>query len=150
MAAAVRFPRAPSTTVNIWNMAAILSQSSSRINPRSFGLSRGLRAEGWTVQHFAMELHRRAFLKGSGALAATLAWPRLALPAAKLLEGNAPEPVSLPHFPDRLHAFIWRNWTLVPLEKIAAVIGATPEQARALGQTMGLPPPAPVPPADSM
>ncbi len=55
--------------------------------------------------------------------------------------GSAPAPVALPHFPDRLHAFVWRNWTLVPTERIAQTVGATPEEVRELGSAMGLPAP---------
>jgi len=52
--------------------------------------------------------------------------------------GNAPPPVQFPHFPSRLHALVWRNWQLVPVERIAAVVGATPAQIRAVGAAMGL------------
>lgn len=58
-----------------------------------------------------------------------------------LPEGSAPPPITLPHFPDRLHAFVWRNWTLVPTERIAQTIGATPDEVRQLGSSMGLPTP---------
>jgi len=61
--------------------------------------------------------------------------------AAKLPMGNAPAPVSFPHFPDRLHTYIWRNWSLVPVERIARVIGATREQIVQIGRAMGLPDP---------
>lgn len=60
---------------------------------------------------------------------------------ASLPMGSAPEPVSCPHFPSRLHAFIWRNWTLVPLEKMAAVLKTKPREIRAIGVSMGLPRP---------
>ncbi|HZO83708.1 MAG TPA: hypothetical protein VFC26_00715, partial [Verrucomicrobiae bacterium] len=50
----------------------------------------------------------------------------------------SPEPVPLPHFPSRLHAFIWRNWPLVPAEALAKVVNATPAQVRAFAQSMGL------------
>jgi hypothetical protein len=60
-----------------------------------------------------------------------------ALPA-----GPAPDPVSFPHFPDRLHAYVWTNWPLVPTARLAEVVGATPEQIAELGQRMGLPEPA--------
>lgn len=53
--------------------------------------------------------------------------------------GSAPEPVPFPHFPTRLHAFVWRNWTLVPLDKMAALLKAAPREIRALGKSMGLP-----------
>ncbi len=60
------------------------------------------------------------------------------LTAAELPAGNAPAPVSFPHFPDRLHAFVWLNWELVPMERMAACVGATPEQIHAIGRRMGL------------
>lgn len=62
-----------------------------------------------------------------------------------LPEGPAPEPVPLDHFPDRLHAFVWRNWTLVPIDRMAAVVDATPEDVLALGKRMGLPDPPSIP-----
>ncbi len=54
--------------------------------------------------------------------------------------GAAPAPIALRHFPDRLHAFVWRNWELISLERMAAVLGTTPEKVRDLGQSLGLPP----------
>ena len=36
-----------------------------------------------------------------------------------------PEPVTSPHFPDRLHAFVWRNWQLVPARRMGEVVGAS-------------------------
>lgn len=59
--------------------------------------------------------------------------------------GSAPAPVSISHFPDRLHAFVWRNWSLVPTDRLARVVGARPEEVRALGAAMGLPPAQPIP-----
>lgn len=53
--------------------------------------------------------------------------------------GGAPEPLPVPHFPDRLHAFVWRNWEVVGPARIAAVIGAAEEQVREIGRSMGLP-----------
>jgi hypothetical protein len=57
---------------------------------------------------------------------------------SKLPAGSAPEPVALPHFPDRLHAFVWRNWSLIPPERMASVVGAKPADMIRLGQSMGL------------
>ena len=54
--------------------------------------------------------------------------------------GDAPKPVALPHFPDRLHAFVWRNWPLVPAARMAAVAGASPADIRRLGRSLGLAP----------
>ncbi len=55
-----------------------------------------------------------------------------------LPEGTAPVPVPLPHFPDRLHAFVWRNWQLVPAKRMARVVGARTSQILSLGRAMGL------------
>ena len=68
------------------------------------------------------------------------------LPALLLLFVNAvglpmgwsPEPVPFPHFPDRMHAYVWRNWTLVPTDRLASVVGAKSEDIIALGKAMGL------------
>src|SRR4051812_10161892 len=54
--------------------------------------------------------------------------------------GDQPEPVAAPHFPDRLHAVVWRNWGLVEPARLAAVLGGTPQQITALAASMGLPP----------
>lgn len=52
--------------------------------------------------------------------------------------GPTPEPLPLPHFPSRLHAFVWRNWPLVPVSRMARVVGATRGDIVALGRAMGL------------
>ncbi len=53
---------------------------------------------------------------------------------------SRPAPIEFKHFPDRLHAFVWRNWEMVTLERMAEVLGTTPEKVRAIGESMGLPP----------
>lgn len=58
-----------------------------------------------------------------------------------LPEGPSPDPLLPGHFPDRLHAFVWRNWNLAPVERMAAVVDAKPDQILALGRAMGLPDP---------
>lgn len=45
-----------------------------------------------------------------------------------------------PYFPSRMHAFIWRNWESVPLDRIAKVLGTTAEIVHKTGRSMGLPP----------
>ncbi|MCK5278645.1 MAG: hypothetical protein KAK04_08905, partial [Cyclobacteriaceae bacterium] len=45
-----------------------------------------------------------------------------------------------PYFPSRLHAFIWRNWESVPLDRMAKVLNTTPENVLQTGRSMGLPP----------
>mgnify|MGYP007001745948 FL=1 len=62
----------------------------------------------------------------------------LFLNAVELPMGAAPEPVPLLHFPDRLHAYVWRNWTLVPVDRMATAIGAKPGELLAVGAVMGL------------
>jgi hypothetical protein len=60
------------------------------------------------------------------------------LVAVPLPVGAAPPALSLDHFPDRLHAFVWRNWQLTPLERMVAAVGGTPEELRKIGRSMGL------------
>ncbi|MBI5387173.1 MAG: hypothetical protein HZA90_21095 [Verrucomicrobia bacterium] len=60
------------------------------------------------------------------------------LAAADLPKGGAPKPASFPHFPDRLHAFVWRNWPLVTVERMARVVGAKPRDLDRIGRAMGL------------
>ena len=60
------------------------------------------------------------------------------LNAVELPMGSAPEPVASPHFPDQLHAFVWRNWPLVPVARMAKVVGAQAEEVLALGKALGL------------
>ena len=43
-----------------------------------------------------------------------------------------------PHFQDTLHAFLWRNWDLVPIERLAKVVKATREDILSIGKSMGL------------
>ena len=53
--------------------------------------------------------------------------------------GKNPLPVTVPHFPSRMHAFIWRNWQLVETERLASVLQTTPEKVSAVAESMGLP-----------
>ena len=48
-------------------------------------------------------------------------------------------PEAIPHFPDRLHTFVWRNWNLVPLERLALVLRTSPENVAQIAAAMGLP-----------
>ena len=59
--------------------------------------------------------------------------------AVELPMGAAPAPVSFPHFPSRLHAYVWHNWSLVPVERLAEVVNAKPEEIAEMGRRMGLP-----------
>jgi hypothetical protein len=44
-----------------------------------------------------------------------------------------------PHFPDRLHLFVWRNWEIANVERMARVAGTTSENILTVGASMGLP-----------
>jgi hypothetical protein len=37
-----------------------------------------------------------------------------------------------------MHAFVWRNWALVPVERMAEVVGAKAEDLKAMASSMGL------------
>lgn len=94
------------------------------------------------------EASRRRFIKASLVGAGGLivgGEPLLSLSVADLVAqpvslpvGSAPQPVALPHFPDRLFAFVWRNWQLVPIDRLAKVVDARPAEILRLGRTMGL------------
>ena len=103
------------------------------------------------------QLSRRHFIATTAATAATFAIAPLApaaerangagrhakpqpssISASDLPAGSAPPPVPLPHFPSRLHAFVWRNWPLVPVERMAKVVGTRPADLLRLGRAMGL------------
>jgi hypothetical protein len=58
--------------------------------------------------------------------------------ATELPMGSAPAPVAVPHFPDAVHAFVWRNWSLVPVDRMAKVIGAEAADVLRMGKAMGL------------
>ncbi|MBM3999650.1 MAG: hypothetical protein FJ297_08960 [Planctomycetes bacterium] len=54
--------------------------------------------------------------------------------------GGAPAPLDAAWFPNRLHAYVWRNWALVPHDRLARVIGATEDQIGRVALRMGLEP----------
>ena len=44
-----------------------------------------------------------------------------------------------PHFPDRLSAVIFRNWNMVPLERMAETLSAPPDELKRIAGHLGLP-----------
>lgn len=65
----------------------------------------------------------------------------LSVGAAEVLPtGSAPPAIEASHFPSRVHAFVWRNWEIVSLDRMALVLGTSPENVNAVGRSMGLPP----------
>ena len=79
----------------------------------------------------------------SCAMALMLAMPCAAcktpLPGA---DGTHPAVTYAP-FPDALSAFVWRNWPVVPAERLADAIGASVADLEAVARDMGLPVPQP-------
>ena len=59
---------------------------------------------------------------------------------SELPAGRAPLPVPAPHFPDALHAVVWRNWDVINVAALAEVLRGTPEQITEIASSMGLPP----------
>ena len=57
---------------------------------------------------------------------------------------NSPKPLDFPHFPTRWQAALWRNWGLVPVERLARVLGTEPEKLRAAAAELGLNPDEPL------
>jgi len=52
---------------------------------------------------------------------------------------GSPAPIPEPHFPGRLHEFVWRNWELANTVHMADVIKTSPEKVLNVGISMGLP-----------
>ena len=53
-------------------------------------------------------------------------------------------PVPCAPFPDRMSAYVWRNWFCVPKERLASVVGASADDIEAIAREMGLPPQPPI------
>src|SRR5262245_34491585 len=95
-------------------------------------------------------INRRRFVQVSAALAGTIAFGTRArgesvarktatpMQVQDLPQGAAPLAVEFAHFPDRLHAFVWRNWQLVPTDRLAKVVRTTPREILRIGRAMGL------------
>lgn len=58
---------------------------------------------------------------------------------SELPVGRSPQPVAIAHFPDVLHAVVWRNWDVVPVDRLARVLRGTEGQIGEIAQSMGLP-----------
>jgi hypothetical protein len=72
-------------------------------------------------------MRRRSFLSATAVAAAT---PNLF--------SQQPRPLMEAHFPDRLHQFVWRNWELANLDRMAMVVKGEARRLEQLGQSMGL------------
>ena len=49
-------------------------------------------------------------------------------------------PPDLDFFPSRLYAAIFRNWDIVPHERLASVLQGDAQAVEAIGKRLGLPP----------
>ena len=58
--------------------------------------------------------------------------------------GAYPDAIPVTHFPDRLHAFVWRNWNLVSLDAMSKTIGCKKSDIQDIAASMGLPSYVPV------
>ena len=90
---------------------------------------------------------RRRFLTTGALLTATpwFPWEMIAgEPAMRLPDGAAPAPVVFPWFPTRVHAFVWRNWSLISGARMAEVLGTTPSEVVKMGRRLGLSTPRPL------
>ena len=65
----------------------------------------------------------------------------LLMASVLLLPGeNGTQPALGPEpFPDRMSAFVWRNWGLVNVDRLAEVVGAKPKDLVAMAEDFGLP-----------
>ena len=57
-----------------------------------------------------------------------------------VLMNNASTELLYKYFPTRMHAFIWRNWESVSLDRMAKILNTATENVRNEGMYMGLPP----------
>ncbi|MCE5266861.1 MAG: hypothetical protein LLG00_03130 [Planctomycetaceae bacterium] len=53
--------------------------------------------------------------------------------------GSNPPALSASHFSDRLHEFVWRNWSLVEPREMADLLGASADDLAEMAASMGLP-----------
>jgi len=65
---------------------------------------------------------------------------------AVLPEGDAPPALVCGHFPDRVHAFVWRNWGAAEPARLAQILGVSVQEVAGMAEAMGLPADAPVSP----
>jgi len=84
---------------------------------------------------------RREFLSSTSTLAGALFFGGLGASSVigRSKEAAIPAPIPEPHFPSQMHLFVWRNWELANIERIAEVLGASEDQVVEIGRQLGLP-----------
>jgi len=90
-------------------------------------------------------INRRQFVATNARLGVffLLGIPALSVAGEKAGVQAGKKALEFKHFPNALYAFVWRNWGLVPLQRMAGAVGAAPDQLESIARFMGLPP-APV------
>ena len=66
---------------------------------------------------------------------------------SRLPAGSRQTPEKTPHFPTRWQAVLWRNWGMVPVERLAGVLNCSAAELRDDARQLGLPPEIAVDPA---
>jgi hypothetical protein len=70
---------------------------------------------------------------------AGLATAAAGFPLREFTAASSLAPIPEPHFPSRLYQFVWRNWELANLDRMARVARTTPQKLNEIGRSMGLP-----------
>jgi hypothetical protein len=88
-----------------------------------------------------------SILTALGAIACVLAAGSAlgAQAASALPAGSAPKALEFPHFPDGMHALVWRNWGVVEPAVLAQVLDTSAENVAEVAESMGLAPAPPIP-----
>lgn len=81
---------------------------------------------------------RRNFLSSSAALTGALFLNPFTSGAANLFFDPKKKALVLSHFPHPVYAFIWRNWTLVPINRIAEVLKTDAAEVLIEAKKLGL------------
>src|ERR1700761_435907 len=114
-------------TPDRWNPMRMVSAATSSPWPRRIAQPKLLASfSRWRL------MKRRTFLQQGGfygLLFAAGQLPCLADSIPGIEQGKPiPSPIAETHFPDRLHLFIWRNWELANVDRMAQVLGTTQEK----------------------
>ncbi len=56
-----------------------------------------------------------------------------------LPQGTKKPALAVPYFPDRSYLFVWRNWNLIEIDRLAAVLKTSPEKIAEIAELEGLP-----------
>jgi hypothetical protein len=86
-----------------------------------------------------------SYIAGAGLVILSMAGRSFAEEAV-LPHGDAKEALVARHFPDRVHEFVWRNWSAVEPSKLAKILGTSADEVTNLAASMGLPRTVVVPP----